>query len=193
MSAELALVILGALVIAVWLVLARANRIDLLHQKVTRAGATLDAQLLRRAGLATELAASGALDPASALIVADTAGACLEEAREADLEAVTSDQSRQPGRVTLTPEREVAESELSRALRFALETDDGDATDPVRADVLESWRRAQMARRFYNEAVAQVVRLRSKPTVRLLHLAGRAAMPRTFEMDDAMPDTRAGR
>lgn len=186
MTAEIALIIVVALVLLTWLVLARANRIDLLHQKVTRTGATLDAQLLRRAGLAVELAGSGVLDPASALLVADAANACLAEAREAD---EGSQEGRNPGRVTLTAEREITESDLTRVLRQALDSGDVEPTDPMSRDVMAAWHRAALARRFYNDAVAQTVRLRSKPTVRLLRLAGRAAMPKTFEMDDAMPDT----
>lgn len=74
-------------------------------------------------------------------------------------------------------------------LRQALDGGDVEPSDPLSRDVLAAWHRAALARRFHNDAVAQIVRLRSKPTVRLLRLAGRAAMPRTFEMDDAMPDT----
>lgn len=183
MTAEVALAVLVAVVLVVWLALARANRIDLLHQKVTRMGATLDAQLLRRAGLAAELASSGLLDPASALLVADAANACLDEAHEADLEAEKDGSSRQPGRATLTPERGLVESELSRVLRQAIDPDD---EQPLVNDVVAAWRRAALARRFYNEAVAQVRRIRVKATVRWLRLAGGAPLPRMFEVDDGL-------
>ena len=43
------------------------------------------------------------------------------------------------------------------------------------------------ARRFYNQQVAQVVRLRSQADVRMFHLAGRAPMPEPFDFDDEAP------
>ncbi|WP_108717494.1 hypothetical protein [Miniimonas sp. S16] len=201
MTAETWLVALAVAVLLVWLALARANRIDLLHQKVTRTAATLDAQLLRRAALSAELAVSGELDPASGLLVADAANACLAEARE-DVEADPALRSGSggrrrppalPGRVTLTEDRETVESDLSRVLRQAMGEvgDDGVAASAgegtLAGDLVATWRRVTLARRFYNEAVAQAVRVRSQPISRLLRLAGRARMPRMFEMDDTLP------
>lgn len=192
MTAEIALVVLVVLALLVWLTLARANRIDLLHQKVTRTGATLDAQLLRRAGLSAELAASGRLDPASSLLLAGAADAALSEAREADLEAdreAAAGGHREPGRATLTPEREVVESDLTRVLRAVLEQAEEDpvlAEDPLVVEVSQASNRVGMARRFHNDAVMQTRRIRLRPGVRLFRLAGRARMPRTFEMDDAV-------
>lgn len=191
MTAEIALAVLIIVILLVWLALAKANRIDLLHQKVTRTGATLDAQLLRRAGLAAELASSGELDPASSIMVAQIADACLAEAREIDLEA-ESDPRLLPGRATLTPEREALESELSQALRLALENDQ-DVDEGLVGDVLAASRRVSLARRFYNEATMQVRRIRLQPMSRLLRLAGGAGMPRTFEMDDLVEDPRSPR
>lgn len=180
-------VILGlvlVLVAVVWLILARANRIDLLHQKVTRAAATLEAQLLRRAGLALELAGSGELDPASSVLVAECADAALVEPVEDE------DAALRPGRSTLSTQRGLAESELSQVLRHALAHDDVPVESELQDDVVAAWRRVAHARRFYNEAVAQVMRLRAKPSARLFHLAGRAQEPQTFEMDDTLPTQR---
>lgn len=182
----LAIVAIVALVVVVllfWWFLGRANRIDRLHQKVSQAGATLDSQLLRRAALALDLASSGHLAPRAAADVAAAARACLDEAREADLEAQSSGQYQQPGRATLTHEREAAESELTRALRRAV---DVDSPDPLVQEVVTAWRRVTLARRFHNEAVAQVLFVRNKAAVRVLRLAGTAQLPRTFEMDDAL-------
>ena len=44
--------------------------------------------------------------------------------------------------------------------------------------------RLVLARRFHNTHVAEARHLRSGVLVRLLHLAGRAPMPRTFDIDD---------
>lgn len=192
MTAEIALVVVVAVGLVVWLMLARANRIDLLHQKVTRTGATLDAQLLRRAGLSAELASSGRLDPASSLLLAEAADAALSEAREADLEAdraAAEGGHREPGRATLTPERESVESDLTRVLRAVLEQVEEDGVlldDGLVTAVSQASHRVGLARRFHNDAVMQTRRIRLRPGVRLLRLAGRARMPRTFEMDDAV-------
>lgn len=184
MTTEIVLGALVVLVVVVWLALAKANRIDLLHQKVTRAAGTLEAQLLRRAGLAAELAASGRLDPASSLVVAEAADRCLGSWDE---EVETTSDVPVPGRASLTAEREAAESDLSRALRQALETAGPREGDALVSDVVATGRRVALARRFHNDGVAQAVRIRSQSLVRLLRLAGRARMPRTFEMDDAPP------
>ncbi|MEU0065144.1 hypothetical protein ABZ085_18000, partial [Streptomyces albidoflavus] len=73
-----------------------AGRLDRLHARIDAARAALDAQLLRRASVAQELATAGVLDPAASIVLYEAAHA----ARQADEEA-----------------REVAESELSQALR----------------------------------------------------------------------------
>jgi hypothetical protein len=90
--------------------------------------------------------------------------------------------------------RAMAESDLSGTLRSAL--DDPDDVQELRATVLGAellgalagaWYRAQLARRFHNEAVAQTQRVRRKWYVRAFRLAGRAPMPATVELDDAWP------
>ena len=50
--------------------------------------------------------------------------------------------------------------------------------------VLDAHRRVQLARRFYNDAVTDVQRLRRKAVIRGLRLAGHALVPRTVEFDD---------
>ncbi|PFG19603.1 hypothetical protein [Serinibacter salmoneus] len=182
MTAEIALVAVLLVGIGVWLTLARANRIDLLHQKVTRSAATLDAQLLRRAGLAAELARSGILDPATSILLGGAAEECLSHdpmPSDAALPDVLAGDH-------FGPHREQAESDLTRVLREGLQGADL-TEDPLVADVLTAWRRAGYARRFHNDAVAQTIRLRSKLSVRLLRLAGHAPMPRMVDLDDALP------
>lgn len=96
--------------------------------------------------------------------------------------------------------REVAESELSQALRAVF----GDASqvDAVRrapggtetADELAAAvRRVPMARRFHNDAVRAARALRRHRTVRWLRLAGHAPFPLAFEMDDEPPAALADR
>ncbi|KPC96558.1 membrane protein, partial [Streptomyces sp. NRRL F-6602] len=140
-----------------------AGRLDRLHARIDAARAALDAQLLRRASVAQELATAGVLDPAASIVLYEAAHA----ARQADEEA-----------------REVAESELSQALRAVF----GDASqvDAVRqapggteaADELAAAvRRVPMARRFHNDAVRAARALRRHRTVRWLRLAGHAPFP----------------
>ncbi|MFE5331776.1 hypothetical protein ACFRCG_35885 [Embleya sp. NPDC056575] len=152
-----------------------AGRLDRLHARVDSSRAALDAQLLRRSAVAQEIATSGLLDPASSLVLAGAA----HEARNAAEE-----------------EREVAESDLTRALRFLFE-------DPAQADDLRSRpggeelvaelqtavRRVPMARRFHNDAVRGARAVRRHRLVRYLRLAGHAPYPVTFEMDDEEPRT----
>ncbi|MBL3807685.1 MULTISPECIES: LemA family protein [Streptomyces] len=156
-----------------------AGRLDRLHARIDAARAALDAQLLRRASVAQELATAGVLDPAASIVLYEAAHA----ARQADEEA-----------------REVAESELSQALRAVF----GDASqvDAVRAapggteaadELAAAVRRVPMARRFHNDAVRAARALRRHRTVRWLRLAGHAPFPLAFEMDDEPPAALAGR
>ena len=47
--------------------------------------------------------------------------------------------------------------------------------------------RVQLGRRFHNDAVTDVRRVRRKWVVRVFRLAGHAAMPRTVEFADELP------
>jgi hypothetical protein len=150
-----------------------AGRLDRLHARVEGARAALDAQLVRRSSVALEMATSGLLDPATALLLASAA----HEAREAG-----------PG------EQELAESDLSHALRAVL--DQPGQAEELRAtpegqlllqELDAASRRVVMARRFHNDAVRATRAVRRKRVVRYLRLAGRAPMPGTFESDDEPP------
>ncbi len=196
-----ALVALVAALVALWGVWTAASRLDRLHRRVLSSRATLDAQLVRRATAAWDLAAADVLDPVSAVLVAEAARAALahtsddvgslDGARPAVPPAVP------PPLVAWRPaddslDQAEAESDLSRVLREAL----GDGDDRMQLAAIEgaaellanldhAWYRVQLARRFHNDAVVQVRRIRAKGYVRLLRLAGRAPTPQTFEMDDA--------
>ena len=165
-----------------------ASRLDRLHHRVEGARASLDAQLVRRADAAIELATSGRLDPASALLVAGAAS-----------EALGAGEREAPGDSAHTPEREQAESDLTEALTAALTatldvdvdvepSGQGSGPEPDVLDRLASaGHRVQLARRFHNQAVTDAQRVRRKRVVRWFRLAGRAELPQTFEMNDELP------
>jgi hypothetical protein len=74
----------------------RASRLDRLHNRVEAARTALDLALVRRASAASDLALSGLLDPATSILLADA----VRRVRQAD-----------------TVDRDLAESDLTRALR----------------------------------------------------------------------------
>ncbi|HEX4788062.1 MAG TPA: hypothetical protein VH372_06335 [Actinospica sp.] len=171
-----AVVLVAVLIILFALYLSwTATRLDRLHVRLDAARVALDAQLLRRSTAALELARSGLLDPATALILAS--GARAAEIAPAE-------------------EREGAESALTRDVRVAFE-------DPVQAEHVRAhpdgpelmdelgraMRRVQLARRFHNESVRAVRQLRSHRLVRAFRLAGRAPDKSNFEIDDEPPAT----
>ncbi|ALV36888.1 hypothetical protein [Streptomyces sp. CdTB01] len=156
-----------------------ASRLDRLHTRIEAARAALDAQLLRRASVAQELATSGVLDPAASIVLYEAAHA----ARQAEEE-----------------QREVAESELSQALRavFAEHTQvevvrEAPGGEAATHELTEAVRRVPMARRFHNDAVGAARRLREHRKVRWFRLAGHAPVPSSFEMDDEPPAALADR
>ena len=164
----------AVVVVAVtWYLTWTATRIDRLHARVDGARAALDAQLLRRASVALELATSSLLDPATSVLLAGAA----HDARAAG-----------------TDDREPVESDLTKALRAAFADPDTVAAvraDPYGAGLLTELeaaaRRVQLARRFHNDAVRATVAVRRQRVVRYLRLAGRAPMPETVEMEDTPP------
>jgi hypothetical protein len=178
--ALLLLLVLGALA---WQLSWMAGRLDRLHHRVEATAAALDAQLLRRATAAAELAGSGLLDPATSLLVAGAAAEAVAAG-----EGAGDGPEGPPGAA-----RERAESDLSRALRAALPPSQVAALagDPLGQTLLEALGRAchrvLLARRFHNAAVVAAQRVRRKRLVRAARLAGRAPLPRTFEMDDDPP------
>lgn len=170
-----------------WYLSYNAARLDRLHTRGEGALSALDAQLVRRAESTLELANSGALDPASALMLAGAASESLEAHNERAMEGdFLEGQS--------FGEREVLESDLTAALQAALTAD---VVAKIREDdnlgalalhrVEAAGVRVQLARRFHNDAVTDVRRVRSKPVVRVFRLAGHAALPRTIEFDDELP------
>ncbi|MEV7617877.1 hypothetical protein [Streptomyces sp. NPDC089799] len=171
-------IVVGLAVVGVYLSWT-AGRLDRLHVRMDAARAALDAQLVRRASVAVEVATSGAMDPASSLVLYEAAHA----ARQAEEE-----------------QREVAESELSQALRAVF----GDASqvealreapggEQAAEELGAAVRRVPMARRFHNDAVRAARALRTHRKVRWFRLAGHAPFPLAFEMDDEPPALLADR
>jgi len=168
--------VLFVLVIIAWYLSYTAARLDRLHVRLSGTLAALDARLVRRAEASVELANTGLLDGATALILATAAGESLEAPSEHG-EA-----------------REEAENDLTEALDLAL-TPDTVATlreTPLGQDVLSrlasACARVQLARRFHNDAVTDVRRVRRKWAVRMFHLAGYTPMPHTIEFNDEAPE-----
>jgi hypothetical protein len=170
-----------------WYLSYSAARLDRLHSRVEGALSALDAQLVRRAEATIELANSGALDPASALILAGAASESLEAHNERALEDDLLEGQHFAG-------REVLESDLTAALVAALtpgvveqlrESEGPGAAALQRVEA--SGLRVQLARRFLNDAVTDVRRVRRKWVVRVFRLAGHAELPQTVEFDDELP------
>ncbi len=149
----------------------RAGRIDRLHARVDAASAALDAALVRRSSVALEFASSGLLDPATSLLLAGAA----HDARSADTA------------------RELPESDLTRALRavfsqpgFRASLEGRDGAAELLAELEGAAHRVFLARQFYNGAVAATQAARRRWLARVLRLAGGAAMPQFFEIDDSL-------
>jgi hypothetical protein len=180
----IALVLLGA----AWYLSYSASRLDRLHAKVEGAVSALDAQLVRRAEATLELATSGAVDPATSLLLADAASEALERHTHHPLSHDPLDGQTFAG-------REGTETNLTEALRAALTTETveelrSDAEGPgalALARVESTALRVQLARRFHNDAVREVRRVRRKAVVRVFRLAGHAALPHAVDLDDDLP------
>lgn len=150
-----------------------AGRLDRQHARLDASRAVLDAQLLRRSGAALDLATSGILDPAASMLVADAASRARTESEQ-------------------SPEQ--VQSDLTAVLGAALDDpahlsvlSDDPATAATLNELAGACRRVAHARRFHNVTVSTVRRLRGKPVVRLLRLAGHAERPEPIEFDDAVP------
>jgi hypothetical protein len=155
----------------------RAGRLDRLHTRVETARAALDAALVRRSSVALELAACGLLDPATSLLLAGAA----HDARAAG------------GPAEAAGAAELAESDLTRALRAALgqpgfgaAVGARDVAGELLAELEAAAHQVFLARKFYNDAVAATLDARRRWLVRLLRLAGSAPLPQFFEIDDSL-------
>ena len=177
---DIVLIVAAALFIGVY-VSWRAGRIDRLHARVDMARAALDATLLRRSSVSLELATSGLLDPATSLLLA----AAVHGTRSAGPGGVVPTEAGRP--------RDLAESDLTRALRAAFSQPDfrssmtgKEGADELLAEVEEATHQVFLARKFYNDVVALTREARGRPLARLLRLSGKAPAPVFFDMDDSL-------
>lgn len=172
--------IVGALVIVMLFGLylsMTAGRLDRLHKRLDTTELSLAGHLLRRSSVATELAMSGLLDPAGAVVVAEAA----HTARQAgDAEAFPEDRSR-------------AESELTQALLATLDPEDVEVMRESAAgaalleELAAAAQRVQLSRRFLNDAVQATIHVRDRRFVRWFRLAGHTPWPATVDLDDRIP------
>ncbi|MFI6599729.1 hypothetical protein ACIBHX_26065 [Nonomuraea sp. NPDC050536] len=178
MTSTLIVLIVGIVVVlAAVYVSWRAGRLDRLHIRLELAKEALDAALMRRRAVVLELAGSRLLDPATSLVLA----AAAHEARMAGPD-----------------EREHAESDLSRALRAAVDQErfrEKLSEAPGGQDLLEELDAAVTkvvySRRFYNNAVGVTRTAQRRWLARTLRLAGHTEFPRFFEIDDNPPEAMA--
>jgi hypothetical protein len=168
------IVVLVILAVVLWsfYISWRASRLDRLHNRVEAARTSLDLALVRRASAASELASSGQLDPATSLLLAD---------------AVRRVRGAAPA------ERDLAESDLTRALRATLGDADfrkelvgDDGAAELVTEVEDAAQRVFIARKFYNDLAGRTVDARRRPLARVLRLYGGALRPAFFDMDDEL-------
>ena len=149
-----------------------AGRIDRLHRRIDVARLALDSHLLRRSGVTLELASSGYLDPASAVLISETA----------HVARLSMDLS--------STQRDSAESELTAVLNAVLDVeavemiDDSLGGHEILEEFAASARRVELSRRFLNDAVRACVQLRKQRSARWFQLAGHTPVPQTREIHD---------
>lgn len=169
----------------IWIL--NARRLDRLHRTVIQSRLTLNEALTQRARASAEFAASGALDVAGAILLADAAQLAMAESHQP---IATDGLEAGPGyrRPARSSDRLTLESNLSRTLRLVhdgLEDDELTEEQKTAHAVLEDTREnVRLARRFHNAFVDQTRRLRANPFVRAARMAGGAPMPLPVDMDD---------
>jgi hypothetical protein len=170
------IIVLVVLALVLWsfYVSWRASRLDRLHNRVEAARTALDLALVRRAAAASELASSGLLDPATSQLLVDA----VRRARQA-----------------VQAERDLAESDLTRALRATLGDPDfrkeiigDDGAAELVTEVEAAAQQVFIARKFYNDVAGRTIDARRRPLPRVLRLYGSAQQPVFFDMDDALTD-----
>lgn len=189
-TAAVVLAVVLALSLLGWLLYAKALRVDRLHRQVLGARATLEAQLVHRAQAALDLVGAGVLDPASGLLLAEAAREALScEAPVVD-DGLDPEPRAASGPAGQDRSRAQVESDLSRVLRTVVDAETraelaGDLVAEAALENLDrSCYRLMLARRFHDTHVSETIRIRADWDVRLLHLAGHAPSPGTFDVDD---------
>src|ERR1700683_1434290 len=145
----------------------RAGRLDRLHARLDARRAALDVALVRRSSVALELASSGLLDPATSLLLASAAhdARSAQNSREwqggQGQEAGHGREDGQ-GREDGKNGQELPESDLTRALRavfgqpgFRSSLDGTEGGDELLSELEGAAHQVFLARKFYNDAVAE--------------------------------------
>ena len=160
------------LLLIIWYLTFSANRLDRLHHRAETSWANLDAILQRRAALALDIAHTGAVDPATGLLIT----AAAHQAREAEIS-----------------ERSEAESSLTQALLLIIEETDLNRRYPELFQELDTLtERLKIAISLHIEAVNAARARREKLIYRIFRLAVHAPLPvkYAFEDDSLMEITR---
>jgi hypothetical protein len=165
------LTVLVVLVLLAMYVTWTAGRLDRQHVRVEAGRSALDAALVRRAALAEELAD---------LVRGTAPGEDLTAVVTAARRARAADQA----------DRERAENDLTRVLRPLVNRlttapePHGEQVAALLGQLASATSRIGLARNIANGAVDHTLALRRRRLVRWLRLAGRAAAPAYFEIDD---------
>ena len=160
--------VLVALVVLIfaWYLSFSASRLDRLHHRVETSWEHLDALLQRRAALALEISHQVDLDPATDLILTQSAYVSREEA---------------------IVDRNDAERSLSESLKFLRDSaQNGEVTIsvPLLDELTNLTEKINLAIAIHLEGVNSVEKLRSKFIYRLFHLAGKAKLPRIYSFEE---------
>ena len=187
---QILLLVLGILLVVTGIVaMLKARSLDRVHKNVTKSRIALERALVDRAQAAREVARSGVLDVASAVVLANVATEAIEASAHPIVDdgweaiAIEDDAGQTLHAVGQeAPDRLIIESELSRALRHSV--DELEATSPELDHLHQARVSVQMTRRFHNNHVSQARRVRKSPLVRTLRLQGNAPEPVTVNLDD---------
>jgi len=161
-------IVLVALILLLfaWYLSFSATRLDRLHHRVETSWEHLDALLQRRASLALEISHQVDLDPATDLILTQSAYVSREEA---------------------IIDRNDAERSLSESLKFLRDSArNGELSISVSLldELANLTEKINFAIAIHLEGVNSVAKLRSKFLYRLFHLAGKAKLPRIYSFEE---------
>ena len=159
------LIVLIVLLFA-WYLSFSASRLDRLHHRVETSWEHLDALLQRRAALALEISHQVDLDPATDLILTQSAYVSREEP---------------------IADRNDAEQSLSESLKFLRDlAQNGEVSIsvPLLDELTNLSEKITLAIAIHLEGVNSVEKLRSKFIYRLFHLAGKAKLPRIYSFEE---------
>lgn len=154
------------LLLFVWYLSFSASRLDRLHHRVETSWEHLDALLQRRAAIALEISHQADLDPATYMLLTQSAYISREES---------------------IIERNDAERVLSESLKFLRESAHGGEvliSVPLLDELAALTEKITLAISIHLEAVNSVAKLRSKPVYRLFHLAGKAKLPKVYSFEE---------